>query len=251
MAGDRHGARAVAAHQAGGHAPEVAADPQQVLGVLGRQGAREQVGGDAAVAALPAEPRRGEVGAQLERVESGMREQVGAAAGAHRIGQRKVGHPVHEVDVLGVRAGVEARGGGRTPVHLPGEQVHLVPGGERREHHVLVVAHEHAGVVQPADQAHDPHGVGAAVHHVAQHVDDVVRAGGGELERAVERAQVTVRIRCHVRRHGLPSQSLRFKLNVIVTRRNPGCESWRRAAGSVGGDGFAMINECAAHTPLC
>ncbi len=165
--------------------------------------------------------RARQIPVRRQRIDPGMREDVGPRGigeamtvgmraarpfigDLHDAEERKARDPIDHLGSLLARKGIESARRGRAAVHLPYQQLAVVFRREDVEKHALVVAHEHASIGKGADEADHADGIGPAVDHIAQHVDRIIGTGRCLLERAVERAKVTVRIRGNVCRHRFP-----------------------------------------------
>jgi hypothetical protein len=76
-----------------------------------------------------------------------------------------------------------------------------------------MVAHEHAHIRERADHVDHAQRVGAAIDHIAEHEDGVVRTGLRKLEGTVEGARMPVDVRDDEDGHLYP---LKVNLNVRV-----------------------------------
>ena len=152
-----------------------------------------------------------------------MGKQVAPAIAPHRGGSAiidlhhrergQVHEPVHNVHIAITRQLLELLVGGVAAVHVPGQLVALVTTLERLVEHLLMVAHEHAHIRERADYVDHAQRVGAAIDHIAEHEDGVVRTGLCKLEGAAEGARMPVDVRDDEDGHLYP---LKVNLNVRV-----------------------------------
>ena len=119
--------------------------------------------------------RRREEAPCLHRIDAGMNQDVGAAPRLDDIEERQRSQPIHELAVSIAIELVQTGKRGAAPVESPGDVLHLAGIAEHIEKHPLVIAHEHARVRKTAHQPDDAHGIGAAVDHIAEHVDRILR----------------------------------------------------------------------------
>ena len=207
-----HRTAPVGSNKPGGLAPKLSPRPQERLGVLLLHHRAQDLlrGGSGAGAARHVHPCGRQIGARLQRIDSGVHENPGALVGMDNVEQRQGADPIQCVDELLVRKAIETRRRGKTAVQRPGEAVKAPRLVKNVEQHALVIAHEDMRVGKASHQFDHAHGVRPAVGHVAQHIDGIVCRGRREFECVVESAYVPVCIRGNKDRHGasFPSSPL-------------------------------------------